>query len=161
MIVEDGTGVTGANALITVAEFTQFALDRSTDITSYSNEQIEGGIVVSSVDYIDSYFLFKGDSITTTQGMQLPTDQVTINSKIKLACYQAALLSLKGRLFVDPLDLEVSGQVTLERDKLDVLETEKEFKEGGNYVTKFPTSQTDKLLQPYTVSNGLGTVKRW
>lgn len=162
MIVEDGTGVTGANALISVAEFNQFATDRNIDPTDYDTEQIEGSIVTASVDYIDTYFTFKGDALTTTQGMQIPTDEVGVESKIKLACYQAALLNLKGRLFVDPTELELNGQVILERDKLGVLETEKEYKEGGNYTYKFPTVSVDRLLQPFTTnSGGLGDVKRW
>ena len=55
MIVEDGTGVTGANALISVAEFDQLALDRNEDITAYDTSQKEGAIVIASVDYIDTY----------------------------------------------------------------------------------------------------------
>lgn len=162
MIVEDGTGVTGANALISVAEFNQFASDRNIDPTNYDTEQIEGSIVTASVDYIDTYFTIKGDSLTTTQGMQIPTDAVGVESNIKLACYQAALLNLKGRLFVDPSELELNGQIISERDKLDVLETEKEYKEGGNYTYKFPTVSVDRLLQPFAVnSGGLGDVKRW
>ena len=47
MIVEDGTGVVGANALISVSEFNQFATDRNIDPTDYDTEQIEGAIVVA------------------------------------------------------------------------------------------------------------------
>lgn len=162
MIVEDGTGVTGANALISVAEFNAFAGDRGIDFTFYDTDKIQAAIVVSSVDYINTFFVFKGASLTTTQGMQIPTDEVGVEANIKLACYQAAMLHLKERLFVDPIELEINGQIISERDKLDVLETEKEYAENRNYTFKFPTNSIDRLLQPFTVSGGgLGDIKRW
>lgn len=155
MILEDGTGIENANALISLAKFKSLADDRSVDITAYTDSQIEGSIVVASVDFMNTYYTIKGDSITDDQGMQLPTDQVDINSSIENACYQATLLNLKSRLFVDPLEFEVMGQLTSSRKKLDVLETEKEYKEGSNYTNKYPTTSIDNLMRPY-VTGGVG-----
>lgn len=160
--VEDGTGITGANALISVVEFNDFASDRGIDPTDYDIDVIQASIVVSSMDYINTFFVFKGESLTTTQGMQIPTSSVGVEPSIKQACYQATMLNLKGRLFVDPAELEVGGQVIKERDKVDTLEFEKEYADSRNYTFKFPTDSIDRLLQPFTLSGGgLGDVKRW
>lgn len=161
-ILEDGTGVTGANALISVAEFNELSESRGVPSYTYLDADKQSAIVIASVDYINTFFKFKGASLTDTQGMQLPTDQVGIVNNIKLACYQAAALHLKGRLFVDSSEIELNGQVILERDKLDVLESEKEYKEGGNYTYKYPTVSIDRLLQQYTLaSGGMGSALRW
>lgn len=162
LIVEDGTGITGANALISVAEFDAFAADRGIPNYTYLASDKESAIVVATVDFINTDFKFIGEPLKTIQGLQIPTQHVGVEQNIKLACYHAALLHLKNRLFVDPLDFEVSGQIVAERSKLDVLEEEKTYKPGSNYTNKYPTPQIDKLLQPYTTNyGGLGSMKRW
>lgn len=160
-IVEDGTGVTDANALITVAEFDAFGASRGLESFTYLESQKQAAIVIASVDYINTYFTFKGTALKTTQGLQIPTDEVTLVRNIKLACYQAALLHLKGRLFVDSASIESSGQVKSSRRKLGDLETEVEYQENTSYVTKYPTSSLDRLLRPYVIGGGMGRTYLW
>lgn len=159
--VEDGTGLEDSNALISAAEFQAFAADRGEDISAYDEDDQEAAIVVASVNHIDTFYTFKGDALNDGQAMQLPTDEVTITSKIKLACYESALLHLKGRLFVDPAAFTQEGAVTGKTDSVGSLSTSRTYAEGYERTNLYPTVIVDRLLQPYTLTQGMGTVKRW
>lgn len=163
LVIEDGTGVAGANAFITNAEFKQYATTRAVDISSYSTQQIEGAIVTSSADFISVYYQFKGTVINDDQGLSIPTDKVDITSKIKQAAYEAALLHLKGRLFVQPSDIQAGGNIKRTMKKVGSLETETEYQDGNGYTSKYPTPIIDRLLQTYTAGNGFApaTSLRW
>ena len=159
--VEDGTGLSDSNALISVAEFKAFAADRGQDVSDYTDPNIEAAIVIASVNYIDTFYTFKGTALEADQAMQLPTDEVTINNKVKLACYESALLHLLGRLFVDPTLFTQTGPVVSESDSVGSLSTSRTYADGYERTNTYPTVIVDRLLQPYTISGGLGVVKRW
>ena len=152
MIVETGTGITDANALITVAEFDTYMSDRA--ITNdYTTEQKESAIIVSSVDYIDTFFTFLGTRLQSDQGMQLPTTVVSITAAIKRACANAAYLHLIGRLFVNPTTV-LQVAVTSESKSVGSLSKSQTFSENIRYTNKYPTAAIDKILNSYTVSGG-------
>ena len=151
MIIEDGTGIADANAFVTVAEFNTYATDRGIDPSDYDTEQIEGAIVVASYDFINFNYTFKGTPLTATQGMNIPTDLAPIDSIVKNATCAAALLHLKGRLFVDASEIDVSGGIKSTKDAVGSLLTEIEYKDNGGYTYKYPTSQIDAMLSVYTI----------
>ena len=155
LILEDGTGVTNANAYISLAEFQSFASARFIDLDDYESDQINGAIVIASVDFISVNYDFKGDPLTTTQGMTLPTDEVEINSDVKNATYQAALLSLKGRLFVDTTEININGAVSSESKSVGSLSKSVEYAENGRkYTNKYPTTNIDNILSSYVAGGG-------
>lgn len=152
MIVETGTGITDANALITVAEFDAYMSDRALT-NDYTTEQKESAIIVSSVDYIDTFFTFLGTRLEPEQGMQLPTNIVSITAAIKRACANAAYLHLIGRLFVNPTTV-LQVAVTSESKSVGSLSKSQTFSENIRYTNKYPTTAIDKILNSYTVSGG-------
>jgi len=157
-VLEDGTGIEDANALVSVAELTTYLTDRN-DTTVYTDEQKQAAIISASVDYIDTFFTFKGTKLNADQGMQIPTDCVPLNSTVKRAALQAANLSLVGRLFVDPTSIE-SRAVTGESKKVASLSKSVDYAENATYTTKYPTTAIDRLLSPYVTynSSGLGSL---
>lgn len=155
LILEDGTGVTNANAYISLVEFKAFASARFIDLDDYEADQINGAIVTASVDFISVNYDFKGDPLTTTQGMTLPTDEVGINKDVKNATYQAALLSLKGRLFVDTTEININGAVSAESKSVGSLSKSVEYAENGRkYTNKYPTTNIDNILSSYVAGGG-------
>ena len=154
LIIEDGTGVTNANSYVSVAEFNSYATARNIDPTDYDTEQIEGALVVASVDFISVNYKFKGDALTATQGMQLPTDEVGINSSIKNATCAAALLHLKNRLFVDTTEISINGTIESESKSVGSLEKATTYKDGAQYTNKFPTVNIDMMLANYVLAGG-------
>lgn len=156
LIVEDGTGITDANAYISLAEFKAFATARFVDLDDYEDDQINGAIVIASVDFISVNYDFKGAKLVATQGMTLPTDEVEITSNIKNATYQSALLSLKGRLFVDTTEININGAISAESKSVGSLSKSVEYAENGRkYTNKYPTTNIDNLLSDYVLGGGV------
>ena len=149
--LEDGTGIVGANALVTVAEFDTYASDRNIDISAYSTPGIEGSIVIASSDFISVYYKFKGAPLNEDQGLSIPTNLVGITSKIKQATNDATLLQLQGKLFVSPNDINVSGGIKATSKSVGSLNTAVEYQAGNTYTTKYPTPTIDRLLSCYTL----------
>ena len=160
-VIEDGTGITDANAFVSVAELEEFMTDRGEDIYAYPlASEKQTAIIKASQDYIDTFFKFAGTALTTTQGMQIPTDEVGLVSDIKRACCMSAILSLKGRLFVDPESVQ-SQMVIEEESKVGSLSDKTVYSDdGGSYTTKYPTTAIDTILNKYTNSGGLGGLVR-
>ena len=159
--IETGTGVEYANAFVSVAELDEYADDRAKDISSFSDAQKQAAIISASTDYINTFFTFPGVALEDDQGMQIPTDEVALNADIKRACCMSALLSLGGRLFVDPTDIQTK-LVTSESSKIGSLSDSTTYNEdGAGYTTKYPTTAIDMILNKYTVSAaGLGQLVR-
>ena len=155
LIIEDGTGVVDANALITNAEFMAFANSRNEDVSAYDIATIDGSIVVASTDYISVYYSFKGELLNEDQGLSIPTTLVGITSKIKQATYNAALLNLQGKLFVSSSDISSSGNVKSTMSKVGSLEKEVEYQDGAGYTSKYPTPTVDRLLKDYVTGGGV------
>ena len=154
IIKEDGTGLSTANVYADVSDLDAYALLRGDDISEYTTEQKEGALYVSAQDWIDGMHDFKGEPLNTTQAMKLPTSQVSLpNTDITNANCYTALLRLKGLLF-NELETGTASKTKKVRKKLDVLETETEFFEGGQYSQD--TRIADNLLDKYLAVAGLG-----
>lgn len=163
MIVEDGTGVVGANSFATIAELQAYSDDRNIDISSYSNEELEAALIVASYDFINFNYHFPGTLLNEDQGMCIPTDEVPIDTTIKNSACAAAILQLQGRLFVDPADIDVNGGIKSTSDSVGTLNTEIVYQDGGGYRTTYPTTSIDKMLSKYVTGGGYApaTAKRW
>lgn len=145
----------GANAYISLADWKAWADERVYDYSSYTDSQIEGAIVVASVDFVDANYTFKGGPLDESQVMQLPTDDVAIDD-IKKAMGQAVWQQLRGLLLIDAESISQQGQVTKKREKLDVLEEETEYQESSERTYSMPTGTIDRLLKPFVIAGGAG-----
>lgn len=153
--------VLGDNGYISVAGFKAWADARAYDYSSYTDPQIEAAITISGVDFIDANYTFKGVKQDETQAMQLPTDEVEI-ADIENGAAQAVWSQLQGQIFVNAADIQQSGAVKRQRDKVGSLETETEYADGGSYTYTYPTARIDNLLRPYLQnSSQFGSVGIW
>lgn len=115
--VEDGSGVPGANAYITVQEFRDHHADRGRDMTSLVDAQVQVS-VVRATDYLDKRFSrrYRGVRLQKTQGLEWPrldayddddfllADVDEIPRQLKKACAEYALRAfIYGELAPDPL----------------------------------------------------------
>lgn len=71
--VEDGSGVAGANAYITVAFYRSYHLDRGNDQSASSEADIQVWII-KATDYVEKRFgrLFRGHRQSKAQGLEWP-----------------------------------------------------------------------------------------
>lgn len=159
-IIETGTGTDGANALVSVAELNEYMNDRGEDIYANIDSEKQAAIIKASQDYIDTFFTFQGDALSATQGMQIPTDEAPLNADIKRACCMAAVLSLSGRLFVDPTSITTQTVIEEESRVGSLMDKTVYAEDGSGYTTKYPTTAIDKILNKYTYSGGMGTILR-
>lgn len=142
----------GTNAYVTEAEYLAYADERFI-IPNYGTIQAD---IVKSADFIDTYYNFKGQPVSDTQSMKLPTDEVTI-ANIKKAALKAVEMQQAGLLTLD-LASVAAGQVKRVMEKVDVLETETEYVEGSQQTFKRKAPELDMLLRPFTVG-GAGLVR--
>ena len=103
LVVEDGTGVEGANSYLTVAELRAFAGDRG--LTLPTDSEVEK-LLVKATDYLElkSYI---GDRASDNQGLSWPRTQDTnpywqytniIPTKLKTAQSLLAFEAMNGEL---------------------------------------------------------------
>jgi len=151
LLLENGTGIDGANAFVTTAELGEYLTDRNVDPADYDTDQLEASIIIASSDFISTYYTFKGDLLNDDQGMSLPTNDVGITAKVKQATNNAAWLDLQGKLFVSADDIYANGSIKGTKKAVGTLVTEVEYQESEGYTSKYPTPTIDRLLQPYTL----------
>ncbi len=142
----------GTNAYITEAEYLAYADDGGV-IPNYATIQYD---IVKSARFIDTYYNFKGQPVSDTQSMKLPTDEVTI-ANIKKAALKAVEMQQAGLLTLD-LASVATGQVKREMKKVDVLEKEIEYVEGSQQAFKRKAPELDMLLRPFVVG-GTGLMR--
>lgn len=138
-----------------------------TDATAYNDYAAERGITVNaatldadlilSADFIDTYYNFKGQPVSDTQAMKLPTDEVVIADIIKSAL-KAVELQQAGRLALDAAAL-TGALVESESKSLDgVGSVSKSYVDGSQVTYKPRVPELDLLMRPFTVG-GMGIKK--
>lgn len=151
LIVEDNTGVTGANSYLSLSDFQQFADEEGFPYPTYTPAQQGSALVIASRRYVDS-FSFAGAPVNADQGLKLPTDKVTLNRDIKYAVYLAACLHLQGRLFVAPTDIQARA-VTGESKAVGSLSKSTQYAQSMTYTNKYPTTAIDALVAKHATVN--------
>lgn len=159
-VVEDGTGVSNANAYIDLAYANTYFDDRNNDDWTATNTKKQAAII-HATDYIDIRWgrLFLGVKEFTANTLEFPRlylyDQnynlVTgIPEKLKQATAEYALRSLTGQLMPDP---EVdAGKIKLKREKVGPIEEETEYAQVVRDVKPYPFA--DRLLREFIRSGG-------
>lgn len=163
LVVEDGSGLSNANCYCDEAYLANHAELLGEDLSSYNAEQQKSAIWVAANKYIDRLHDFKGERVQADQGMKLYTDLVTFadaGKGIQQANAEAAILELKGFLFVSAESQSASGDIKKQKTKLDALEEEIEYVEGSAITIKYNTSAIDELLKPYLESGSGGVALR-
>lgn len=161
LVKADGSGLSDANVYADLTDLESYAELLGEDISSYTDEQKKSALYVGANKYIDRLHEFKGDKVQETQSMKLYTDLVTFadaSKDIVEANVEAAILQLKGYLFIDSTVQSVNGEVTELSQAVDgaVSQTTK-YAEGTSIRTKYNTSTIDALLAPY-IQAGTGGV---
>lgn len=151
IIKEDGTGLSNANVYADIADLDAYALLRNEDLTSYDTAQKEAALYVSAQDWIDGEHSFIGTKLNETQGLKMPTSEVTLpDSAIVNTNCLAAILQLKGLLF-EEVQANTAGQIKSKETGLSVMKKKIEYFQGT--TVKPDTSVISNMLLPYTSGN--------
>lgn len=157
-IVEDGSGISDANALITEAEADQIMENygNSTD-WSGATKALKENAIREATRFMNMEYEWKGYRVYTTQALQWPRDEMydgegnyvennIIPEKVKEACAYLALKVIEGSNLLE--DLENVSKVKRTKDVIGPLTEEIEFA-GDGEAPGVNWQIADKLVKPY------------
>lgn len=172
VIIEDGSGVPGANSFIDRDYVTAYATARGrTEWISVSPSTLLDAAVIEAGDYLknEARFVYRGTRMYYTQGMPFPRRSVTeyrgpslpdgyISWRLKDAQAALAIRSFASPGSLQP-DLVRGGAV--KREKVDVLETEwydkapleVTIREVNGLLAPLLVTDADTLADPYAVQS--------
>ena len=124
LVVEDGTGLSTANAYISRAGFVAYHVDRNNeDAALLSNAQIDAAILYATA-WMDARYAWRGDIVEDDQALGLPTenghddqgrDIEGLPTRVANACAELAFMHIQKPLnaILGPLviEQEVTGAV--------------------------------------------------
>lgn len=141
LIVEDGSGLSDADAYISVAFADDYHAKHGNADWSGEIDALEAAIRKSS-QYLDARYNFRGCALTETQALEWPRDYATWPvRRVQEACAELALRALSASLYTDQSDAAVTEETV------------------GPLTVKYATAQNggqvrfaivDELLSPYT-----------
>jgi hypothetical protein len=167
LTVEDGSGIEGADAFITVEAADAYHASRRNAAWTAEVEAKEAAIVVASA-YIYQRWggRLKGRRVTANQGLSFPRENVYdrdgyavtgIPLLLRAAVAEYALRALTGELMPDPVVDETGASLASRREKVGPLEEEYSYVNAmGQLFRRFPAA--DRLMQDF-VHNGGGTYR--
>lgn len=131
LVVEDGTGLQNADALIPASYFTTYAGNQGFDLSAYNTDQIEQAIRRGS-QYISNAFTYEGVRSTRDQAFAFPRwglvdlddyeySSTEVPARVQRATAEAAWRELQSPGSLTP-DVVLSDRV--KREKIGPLETE-------------------------------------
>ena len=144
-IVEDSTGLPNANSLASVQDFKDYYLLRNVNISTLTDTQIEGFLVLGT-DYIVQKYDFKGSRLKDTQSLPFPrvvNNETIFPINVKYATILLAFKSQNGNLLAD-------SQQQVKKEKVDVLEVE--YMDGSSSEVVY--NDVLGYLKPYLSNAG-------
>ena len=144
-IVEDSTGLPNANSLASVQDFKDYYSLRNIDVSTLTDEKIEGFLVLGT-DYIVQKYDFKGSKLKDTQSLPFPrvvNNETIFPTNVKYATILLAFKSQNGSLLAD-------SQQQVKKEKVDVLEVE--YMDGSSSEVVY--NDVLGYLKPYLSNAG-------
>lgn len=120
MIVEDGTGVEGANSYVTVEYADTYHTDRANTAWTAATEDAKEAALIKATDYVEQVYAdrWDGEAVYEDQPLSWPRDVATgIPTRLKQAVCQLALEALTT-------DLNPKIGQGIKRKKVDSIEIE-------------------------------------
>lgn len=179
-VAEDGTGVTNANAYISVSFFRTYHTDRGrvVDAATYPDSEVESAII-QGTDFVEKRYSGRwvgSGRLLSTQGLSNPRKNVYIDGVLvegvprllQEAVAEYALRALAAALMPDPPSAFTEGAVVKEKVVLGPITEETEYADpagaisgteivNGKVVPSYP--EADLLLRPLLTGGG-GSVIR-
>lgn len=158
LVIEDGSGVAGANSYITVAEARAYASTRGLSLPVADSEVEQ--LLISAMDYLESYRdRYQGRKTSPSNPLQWPRVGVVLDGapwpsdaipvELKSAQARLAVEAQTQQLFVSSDGREII------KEKVDVIEVQ--YAEGSVGASGQPYfAAVEALLEPLLRSGGIG-----
>ena len=144
-VYETGEGLPNANSLASVQDFKDYYSLRNVNISTLTDEKIEGFLVLGT-DYIVQKYDFKGSKLKDTQSLPFPrvvNNETIFPINVKYATILLAFKSQNGSLLAD-------SQQQVKKEKVDVLEVE--YMDGSSSEVVY--NDVLGYLKPYLSNAG-------
>lgn len=145
LVVEDGSGLALADSYVSIADADAYHLAMG-NTTWTGADSVKEPALRRATQYIDANFTFKGEPLTTTQGLEFPRVDADgylpdwpIKNLVAATC-ELALRALSGTLVDD------TAAESIRREKVGPIETEYFRNDGAQ--KRYPI--VDKLLKNWT-----------
>lgn len=164
-IVEDGTGLTNSNALITTAEadniMANYGDSADWKAASDGDSGEKAHAIREATRYLNFHYVWDGSRTVILQACQWPRlyvrdedgwliDNSVIPNRVKEACAYLALQVIEGDTLLEDFDNE--DRVKKTEDKIGPLTEKREYVFGESPEKTYQV--VDKLVDPYIVGNG-------
>lgn len=150
LIVEDGTLVANANSYVNLTVARAYALARG--VTLSADDTIADVLAIKAMDYIEvERARFKGTLVDSTQALQWPRQDVTIDGfLLAITAMPQTLLDAQCQAMMDTAVLDDlspigTGKEVLE-EKVDVIQVK--YAERGSSAPQPVLVKTENLLAP-------------
>ena len=175
LIKEDGSIVPGANSYADIADADAFQTDRGRQAWLDADDTVKDAALVRATDYIDGRWelQFTGDPLGDVQtlawprqfvqypatGNPFPTDEVPTDIVDATILYADQIIG-DGQDLNNMDELSITPEIDSSnikrlKEKVDVLETDTEYFEGGaNLRTIQPIPEADRLVRRWLIGRG-------
>lgn len=156
-IVEDGTGVDGANSYVDVAYADQYFLDRA--ITAWTGaDAVKQSALVRATDYVTTRYTLREDLVPVLGG-PAADPVISVPDKFMRAISEYALRALSAALAPDPT-VDDSGQKLIgSTETVGPITETKSFTPGGTTFIFRPYPAADLLLKGLIVRQSAGVIR--
>lgn len=157
LVVEDGSGVAGANTYADLATIEAYFTERGDTTFAAASTEAKEGAILRAMGYIETH-RWRGQRVSITQSLawprvgcktrdflEVPSDVVPVSVVYALAEASKRELTTPGTMLPDV----VRGTGQLRRDKTDVLETEWFKQDKTELLVPFPA--VTRFLLDYIV----------
>lgn len=162
--VEDGTGLSDANAYISVAEFKAYHDERGNSYEAACKDSTIQQAIIRATDYIEKRWRNRWKGVRESEAQALAFPRVYlfdedgyvidgIPAKLKQATAEYAVRAITITLMPDPQIDDTSLRVRRKREKVGPIETETEFAEEAPRDLR-PYPAADRLLIDYVTPAG-------
>jgi len=164
LVLEDGTGITGANSYSTVDEFQTYITERGLSVAASSDHDYMENLLIKAADYLQKFRAkYKGDKSSSTQGLAWPRTNVYIDGfAISGIPTELKYAQLQLAYDADSTDLQPTiaaqdkGNIT--KEKLGPLE--KTYDNSGSRRSTPAFSKAQTLITPLLNNGGLAVLTR-
>lgn len=156
-LVEDGTGVDGANSFVDVAYADQYFLDRA--VTTWTGvDGVKQSALVRATDYVTTRYTLRDDLVPALGG-PAADPVITVPDKLKRAISEYAVRALSADLAPDPTVDESGQKVIGSTETVGPITETKSFTPGGTTFIFRPYPAADILLKGLIVRSGGGVIR--
>lgn len=173
-VVEDGTGIDGANSFVDVAYADDYFADRGNTVWAALTEEQKQAALIQASDYVSTQYSYKGTKIDTSRMLAFPRNGVVdpngllvtgVPECVKRCTAELGVRASQGALVPDPEFDESGRAVKMKSEALGPLKRTLEYAGPGDLLNESRYPVVDAMMcswllkKALTLSHGVKVVQ--